>query len=105
LVSIKSYNTNFQLSNESIEHLSNFPHLRNLDISPSTNVNQSVTNFSLLSNLRRLSMSIQGEFQDPEFFKDLGLFSNLIDLYLCSINGFLKITNLTVFLLYYLFSF
>jgi len=78
LVSIKSnFVANFQLSNESIEHLSNFPHLRTLDIYSSTTIQDSVTNFSLLTDLTRLSMTIGKEIQDPELFQDLGLFSNL----------------------------
>jgi len=91
LVSMKS--SNFQFSNESIEHLSNFPYLRNLDIL-STSINQSVTNFSLLSNLKNLSIILGTEygdtelFEDPEFFKDLGLFSNLLYLDLWSNHGF-----------------
>ena len=85
LVSINS--SNFELSNVSIEHLSNFPHLRNLDIL-STSINQSVANFSLLSNLRNLKIIFEEEFQNPEWLKDLGLFSNLLSLYLWSHHGF-----------------
>jgi len=88
LVSMKSYLTNFQLSNESIEHLSNFPYLRNLDIISSTSINQSMTNFSLLTNLEKFIMIFEKEFQDPELFKDLGLFSNLLSLDLESSHGF-----------------
>ena len=72
--------TNFQLSNESIEHLSNFPHLRNLSIYKYCENNQHMTNFSLLSNLRMLSITFGKNFDDSESFKDLGLFSNLISL-------------------------
>ena len=85
LVSIKS---RLQLSNGSIEHLSNLPHLRNLFITPSISGQESVTNFSLLSNLRHLTINFVQEIQDPELFKDLGLFSNLLFLFLCSNNGF-----------------
>ena len=84
LVSIKSFD--FQLSNESIEHLSNFPYLRNLNVSVIYEGN--VTNLSLLSNLVNLSIILGQDFQDPEFLKDLGLFSNLIHLFLCSRYGF-----------------
>ena len=86
LVYLKS--SNFPLSNESIEHLSNFPHLINLDIFSSTRIQESVTNLSLLTNLKKLSMTLEEGFEDPELFKDLGLFSNLISLDLCSNNGF-----------------
>ena len=79
---------NCQLSNESIEHLSNFPHLKNLDIPSSTNIQESVTNLCLLSNLVDLSMSFAEGFQDPELFKDLGLFTNLNSLDLWSHYGF-----------------
>jgi len=94
LVSLKSFQfprirIKFHLSNESIEHLSNFPHLRNLDIVCSP-INQFVTNISLLSNLRTLSLGLEGNFQDPELFKDLGLFSNLLSLDLLSYFGFLN---------------
>jgi len=78
----------FQLSNESIEHLSNFPHLRNLDIFSSSRIQESVTNFSLCSNLVSLSMTFERRFEDPELLKDLGLFSNLHSLYLCSHHSF-----------------
>jgi len=88
LVSMKSYfETRFQFSNESIEHLSNFPHLRNLDTFSST-IKESVTNFSLLSNLRKLSIICGGKGDDPELFKDLGLFSNLLYLVLGTHFGF-----------------
>ena len=84
LVSMVSHYTNFQLSNESIEHLSNFPHLRNFHFSSFTSKSNKednqVTNFSLLSNLRMLSIMYEQEIQDSEFFKDLGLFSNLLSL-------------------------
>ena len=88
LVSFKSFITNFQFSNESIEHLSNFPYLRNLEIFSSTSFKESVANFSLLSNLRMLRIKFRQEIQDPELFKDLGLFSNLISLFLHSYYGF-----------------
>jgi len=85
LVSIvTSLQSKFQLANESIEHLSNFPYLNYLFISCSTSINQSVTNFSLLSNLVNLTMTFKDEFEHPEFFKDLGLFSNLLYLDLFS---------------------
>jgi len=90
LVSMISHESNFQLSNESIEHLSNFQHLiffahTNFYVS---NTTEDSTNLSLLSNLRRLSMTFENEFQNPELFKDLGLFSNLLYLDLWSHNGF-----------------
>jgi len=72
--------SNFHLSNESIEHLSNFPCLRSLSIYKYSENNQYMTNLSLLSNLKKLSMSFGKGIHDPEFFKDLGLFSNLISL-------------------------
>jgi len=82
LVSIHHrYPHRFQLSNESIEHLSNFPHLRNLAVNVRYEGN--VTNFSLLSTLSRLLVGFEREYEDPELFKDLGLFSNLLYLY-CS---------------------
>jgi len=88
LVSLKcDFQSKFQLSNESIEHLSNFPQLRHLDIFSSTSINQSVTNFILLSNLRMLSIYFRQEFDGSELLKDLGLFSNLIYLSLCSPYG------------------
>jgi len=98
LVSFSHNFSNFQFSNESIEHLSNFPYLRNLYLplhfsyfskyeEEITKV-ENVTNFSLLSDLVKLEMSFEGEFEDPELFKDLGLFTNLISLDLCSNNGF-----------------
>jgi len=71
-------------SKERIEHLSNFPHLRNLDIYSSTTKNQSVTNLSLLSNLANLSINFERVFKDPALLKDLGLFSNLLYLDLFS---------------------
>jgi len=79
LVTLKtSRRSKFQLSNESIEHLSNFPHLRELGFRIfSSNISEIVTNFSILSNLRRLSILFGREFDDLELFKDLGLFSNL----------------------------
>jgi len=67
-----------QLSNETIEHLSNFPHLRNFILSVEFENDDDVINFSLLSNMRNLSMSFERRFEDPELFQDLGLFSNLI---------------------------
>ena len=73
-----SVNSNFQTTNKSIEHLSNFPHLRELGFRlSSSNISGFVTNFSLLSNLRRLSMSFGDQLEDPEMLKDLGLFTNL----------------------------
>jgi len=101
LVSINSYLKNhFQLSNELIEHLSNFPHLRNLAISVRYKGN--VTNFSLLSNLRYLTMNLDGNFQDPELLKDLGLFTNLILLKVHSyVGGFVE--NLIVSRFFFLF--
>jgi len=83
LVSMESYfQFDFQLSNESIEHLSNFPYLRNLEVvndkSNFRNQGDNVTNFSLLSNLRSLKIKYGKEIEDLEFFKDLGLFSNLL---------------------------
>ena len=81
LVSFNFYRSNFHLSNESIEHLSTFPHLNNLLITlyPMEN-EQNIINLSLLSNLRSLSISFDERHQDPELLKDLGLFSNLISL-------------------------
>jgi len=68
----------FQGSNETIEHLSNFPHLRNLVYGLSSfNISGSVTNFSLLTHLKRLTVKLGREFDDPELLKDLGLFTNL----------------------------
>jgi len=83
LVTLRSYNTSgFQLSNESIEHLSNFPHLSDLEICKSTaqsniKISETTANLSLLSNLKSLSVI---DFWDPELLKDLGLFSNLLSL-------------------------
>jgi len=88
LVTMKCYQSNFQLSNESIEHLSNFPHLRKLYISSSTNIQASVANLSLLSSLANLSINFGQEFQDPELLQDLGLFSNLLYLDMCCHHGF-----------------
>jgi len=82
LVSIISHN--FLLSNESIEHLSNFPHVRYLKCSTMKTVNEEsnyITNFSKLSNLRKLSVRFEKELEDPELFQDLGLFTNLLCLY------------------------
>jgi len=87
LVSIIS--SNFQLSNESIEHLSNFPHLRKLEIT--VRYEENTTNFSLLSNLRKLSINFRREFNDPEFLKYIGLLSNLISLSLQNFISRLKI--------------
>jgi len=83
LVSISSLYGEFQFSNESIEHLSNFPQLTDLSIITkiSSKKEETIKNFSLLSNLRTLSLTFNREFEDPEFFKDLGLFSNLLYLY------------------------
>ena len=81
LVLFKSY---FHFSNESIEHLSNFPQLRHLDIN--IIYEDPLTSLSLLSNLVDLSISFERYygnpelFRDPEFLKDLGLFSNLLAL-------------------------
>jgi len=86
--------SNFHLSNESIEHLSNFPYFRNFYMNVRYEEENYVTNYSLLSNLRKLSMNFAHDFEDPELFqdpellKDLGLFSNLIYLDLCSNSGF-----------------
>jgi len=88
LVSLKS--SKFHLSNENIEHLSTFPHLRNLEIFSSITKNQSVTNLRILSNLVNLEITFCQEFQDSEFLKDLGLFTNLRYLFLCSYYGFLN---------------
>jgi len=77
------YDSKFVLSNESIEHLSNFPHLTNLRInyleeSVSQNRLQNWENFSCLAeNLRSLSLSFLSEFQELELLQDLGLFTNL----------------------------
>jgi len=78
----------FEFSNEPIEHLSNFPHLRNLKIYSSTTKNHSVTNLRLLSNLRKLSICFENQFKDPELLKDLGLFTNLLSLNLSGNYGF-----------------
>ena len=80
---IPDFDEVFHLSNESIEHLSNFPYLGNIDfrIENEITVEENVTNLSLLSNLRKLGISFQ-ILEDQEFFKDLGLFTNLIFLYL-----------------------
>jgi len=77
---MNSFQTSMPLTNESIEHLSNFPHLKNLYINVRINEEENTTNFNLLSNLRKLSMTFETEFEDLEFFKDLGLFSNLLSL-------------------------
>jgi len=79
LVTIDS--SNFQLSNESIEHLSNFSQLKNFEIRfPVNNPDNRVTNLSLLSDLRKLSINFEERLQDPKLFQDLGLFSNLLSL-------------------------
>ena len=104
LVSIISDESKLQFTNESIEHLSNFPHLRNLNIVSSPSIKESVTNFSLLSNLANLSISFFQECLDPDdgpellddldmfehrkFVKDLGLFTNLIYLDMSCYYGF-----------------
>ena len=101
LVSLRS--SNFQFSNESIEHLSNFPHLRSLDIFSSI-IKESVTNFSHLSQLRMLSIWYGQEIQNPELFKDLGLFSKLLSLILGSNYGFgkLPIWQISFYIIYFL---
>jgi len=87
LVSITS--DNFHLSNESIEHLSNFPQLKRLSIDIMDGLfNENVTNFNLLSNLRKIEVFFQNQFEDPELLKDLGLFSNLLTLDLSSGHSF-----------------
>jgi len=86
LVSIKAFKTNFQLSNESIEHLSNFPHLTKLSICIDKNTN--AANFSLLSILKSLSMIIEAGYPNPEVLQDLGLFSNLLFLRITSIKSY-----------------
>jgi len=82
LVSFISYlQTNFHLSNESIEHLSNFPHLRNIKANfYKEQEEDNMTNLSLLSNLSSLSFGYVREYQ--ELVKDLGLFSNLLILHM-----------------------
>ena len=88
----------YQTFNYKINQL-NLPHLRNIQISfIHDNEEELITSFSLLSNLRSLSIWYRQEIQDPEFFKDLGMFSNLVSLYLCSNYG-LKVTNF-LFLIY-----
>jgi len=83
LVTMNSYQAAFQLSNETIEHLSNFPHLRDLQFGTyHVKERENVINLSLLSNLRKLEISFQIQFEDPELLQDLGLFTNLIFLYL-----------------------
>jgi len=84
LVSIDpGFNSKLLLSNESIEHLSNFPHLTNLRInslgeSVSQNRLQNWENFSCLAeNLRSLSLSFISKFQELDLLQDLGLFTNL----------------------------
>jgi len=75
---VSSRLSNFHLSNESIEHLSNFLHLRNIQISfIHDNEEELITNLSLLSNLRHLSVEFKEGFSDPELLQDLGLFTNL----------------------------
>ena len=81
LISLQTsiFQSTFQLSNESIEHLSNFPHLRELICQPSSSsIGESVTNLSLLTLLKSLTMNLGRVFNDPDFFKDLGLFTNLL---------------------------
>jgi len=78
LVTFKTGHTHFQLSNESIEHLSNFPQLKIFGTTFELKEGD-VTNFSLLSNLRKLSVTFENEY-DPELFQDLGLFTNLLSL-------------------------
>jgi len=86
LVSLKSlWRSTFQLSNESIEHLSNFPYLRNLSIT--FDKSEQIANLSLLSKLRSLSLTFEKEFEDPELFKDLGLFSILLALNIFANSG------------------
>jgi len=64
---VTSWRAIIPLSNESIEHLSNFPHLMNLDIILRFVINEeSITNLSLLSNLRKLSINFERDFQQPE---------------------------------------
>jgi len=75
LVSLKSYHKDFHLSHRSIEHLSNFPHLTNLDAYV---YEEYVSNFSLLSNLS--SLTIRFGCDSPKLLKDLGLFTNLLSL-------------------------
>ena len=92
LVSLKSFQfprirIKFHLSNESIEHLSNFPHLRNITIPVRIN-EEELPSFSFLSNLKNLTIIFCQELEDPELLKDLGLFSNLLYLDLRSHNGF-----------------
>ena len=89
---ISSWESVFQLSNESIEHLSNFPHLRNIDFYIENKIaeEEDVTNLSLLSDLRRFYISNR-KFVDPDFLKDLGLFSNLLSLEIKNYyDGFLR---------------
>jgi len=70
--------TNFHFSNEAIEHLPNFPRLRHLSMN--VGYEEYGTNFSLLSNLRMLSIRYGKEIQNPELLKDLGMFTNLLSL-------------------------
>jgi len=83
---IPDLNTTFQLTNKSIEHLSNFPYLRDLNmyslVSHFVEGRENVTNFFLLSNLKKLEITFQDVHQDPELLKDLGYFSNLLSLHL-----------------------
>jgi len=85
LVSINS--SNFHLSNESIEHLSNFPHLRKFKIIIKQLPEEQVINFSILSNLRKLEITFERFEKDPELLQDLGLFSNLLCLCLLIYHG------------------
>ena len=84
LVSI--FSSNFQLSNESIENLSNFPHLTKLSICFDKNTN--AANFIFLSNLKSLSLIIEAGYPNPELLQDLGLFSNLLFLHITSIKSY-----------------
>jgi len=86
LVSMKSGFRKCQLSEESIEHLSNFPHLTKLSICFNKNTN--AANFSLLSNLKSLSLIIEAGYPNPEVLQDLGLFSNLLFLRITSIKSY-----------------
>jgi len=88
LVSMISHYTNFQLSNESIEHLSNFPYLRAFKCWCSNYINESMTNLSLLRNLRSLDIHFIDQSEFPEILEDLGMFSNLVSLELRSLYGF-----------------
>jgi len=97
-LSMNSFQKSMQLTNESIEHLSNFPNLNSLDINVRINEEENTINFSLLSNLRKLSMTFETEFEDPEFCKDLGLFSNLLSLNIQIYQGSLNLSFVILFL-------